>query len=40
MTEIGGGAFWGCESLTSVTIPNGVTELSGGLSVAAKALKA
>ena len=27
VTSIGGGAFWGCEDLTSVTIGNGVTNI-------------
>lgn len=27
VTEIGHGAFWNCESLTSVTIPNSVTSI-------------
>ena len=30
VTSIGGGAFYGCTSLTSVTIPNSVTSISSG----------
>ena len=29
VTSIGGGAFWGCTSLTSVTIPDSVTSIGG-----------
>ncbi|MEG0758912.1 MAG: leucine-rich repeat domain-containing protein, partial [Raoultibacter sp.] len=27
VTSIGGGAFYGCSSLTSITIPEGVTSI-------------
>ena len=29
-TSIGNGAFWGCSSLTSITIPEGVTSIGNG----------
>ena len=29
VTVIGGGAFWGCESLKEITIPDSVTEIGG-----------
>ena len=28
-TSIGGGAFWGCTSLTNITIPNSITNIGG-----------
>ena len=29
VTSIGEGAFWGCSSLTGITIPDSVTEIEG-----------